>query len=337
MKLFKFASKYRALSCSGLILALFSFFVVVSNQDVFASQVLAQNVPFNQQPAVNQQPPVNQPNPNMGIPNFGKGPIVAQPISFVDVNTGKFGKLEIDLEDGQFLDGNCKNIHLIARDMDLREGLLKSLDISMIQGNYRDFIVDNMKISTSGSLRFDTGVLFNKKTLQFIEPAEADVEVEISQKSLNSFIKAPGTLDKFAFSASKKVGAIASMFGAKLPQIGLQITDGSLKLGKKNSVNIKLDSKVGMGEMAMEIPVEVDSVLKLEDGWVKVTDTHLKTSGKEISPQLSNLIVQKVNGLASLGTKSNDIHFKFTSLKVKPNKYFIVKGKAQINRLRFGR
>ncbi|MCA9819144.1 MAG: hypothetical protein KC652_28845, partial [Cyanobacteria bacterium HKST-UBA01] len=200
--------------------------------------------------------------------------------------------------------GSCKNIHLVARDMDLREGLLKSLDISLLRGNFQDFIVDTMTLSTKGSLRFDTGVLFNQKVLQFTEPAEAQVEAEISQESLNSFLKSPHTLDRLSVTAGSKVGAIAGLLGANAPQIGLVISDGNLALGKKNSVNIALDSKVGMGQYALNIPVEIDSKLELRDGWVKITDTKLKTSGKEISPQLSNMIVQKVNNLSSLGTRS---------------------------------
>ncbi|MBI1271434.1 hypothetical protein GC174_13475 [bacterium] len=284
----------------------------------------------------------NAPNPMQGIlnqplTNTGPGAIVVPPISFVDINTGRFGKLEIDLDDGEFMEGSCKNIHLVARDMDLREGLLKSLDISLSRGNFQDFIVDTMSLSTKGSLRFDTGVLFNQKVLQFTEPAEAQVEAEISQESLNSFLKSPHTLDRLSVTAGSKVGAIAGLLGANAPQIGLVISDGNLALGKRNSVNISLDSKVGMGQYALNIPVEIDSKLELRDGWVKITDTKLKTSGKEISPQLSNMIVQKVNNLSSLGTRSDDIHFKFTSLEVKAGKKFIVKGTASINRLRFGR
>lgn len=294
------------------------------------------------QPVQNGTGPGSIPVPVNGMMNLspqqmGQGPIVVPAISFVDINTGRFGKLEIDLEDGQFLEGSCKNIHLVARDMDLREGLLKSLDINLTRGNFRDFIVDNMTLTTRGALRFDTGVLFNQKVLQFTEPAEAQVEAEISQESLNSFIKSPHTLDRLSVTAGQKIGALASLFGGKAPNIGLVISDGKLALGKKNSVNIELASKVGMGQYALNIPVEIDSRLELKDGWVTITDTKLKTSGKEISPQLSSMIVQKVNSLSTLGRKSDDIHFKFTDLKVKPGKKFVVKGTASINRLRFGR
>lgn len=309
-------------------------------------------VPVQQMPVTNQVPTGNvpgqmpipgqpiqngmQPNPNQVLMN-GQGPIVVPPISFVDINTGRFGKLEIDLEDGKFLEGSCDNIHLVARDLDLREGVLKSLDISVKKGNLQDFIVDTMVLNTNGSLKFDTGILFNKKILQFLEPAEAKVEVEISQKSLNSFIKAPNTLKRLSLTASNKVGAIANMFGVKAPQLGLSISDGNLKLGKKNAVNIDLQSKVGVGQFAMDVPVEIESRLALVDGWVNIVDTKLKSSGKEISPQLSKMIVDKVNSLSSFGTKSDDIHFKFTKLEVKSNKKLVVRGTAEINRLRFGR
>ncbi len=36
------------------------------------------------------------------------GAIAAPPVSFVDINSGRFGKLEIDLQDGQFLARGCR-------------------------------------------------------------------------------------------------------------------------------------------------------------------------------------------------------------------------------------
>src|ERR1700723_541111 len=41
-------------------------------------------------------------------------PVVVPPISFVDVNSGHFGKLEINLEDAQFLDTAVDRLHLLA-------------------------------------------------------------------------------------------------------------------------------------------------------------------------------------------------------------------------------
>src|SRR5690606_41537800 len=43
------------------------------------------------------------------------GPLVAPAISFVDVNTGRFGKMELDIDDGEFHSGSCKNLHVLAR------------------------------------------------------------------------------------------------------------------------------------------------------------------------------------------------------------------------------
>lgn len=281
------------------------------------------------------------PNPltNMmqGFPgaNQPQGPIVVPPLTFVDVNTGRFGKLELDIEDGQFGDGACDNLHLVARKLDLREGVLQSLDIGITSCHVQDFIIDKLTLVTNGSMRFDTGVLFNQKMFQFTEPVSATVSAEISQESLNKFLNAPSTLDRLSLTAkSKATNLVAGLLGGKT--FGVSLSDAKLLLGKGNSVNLTMASKIGVGEMAMAIPLEMNSRLALEDGWVQLQDTQLKTAGQEISPQMSKMIVNKVNSLAKWGTKSDDIHFRFTEMKMKAGKGFTLRGTAEVNRLRFG-
>ncbi len=264
-----------------------------------------------------------------------QGPIVVPPLTFVDVNTGRFGKLELDIEDGQFGDGACDNLHLVARKLDLREGVLQSLDIAFTNGHLQDFIIDKLTLVTSGSMRFDTGVLFNQKMFQFTEPVAAEVTAEISQESLNKFLNAPSTLDRLSMTAkSKATNLVAGLLGGK--SFGVNLSDAKLALGRGNSVNLTMASKIGVGDMAMAIPLEMNSKLVLDDGWVQLRDTQLKTAGQEISPQISKMIVNRVNALAKWGTKSDDIHFRFTELKMKPNKGFSLRGTAEVNRLRFG-
>ncbi len=298
--------------------------------------------PMYQQPQ--QQPGVNMPEPMQRLfngqgqpPSGAQAPMVAPPISFIDINSGRFGKLEIDLEAGQFLDASVDNLHMIARDLDLKDGVLKSLDISVSGGHMQDFIFDKLTLTTQGSMRFDAGVLFNQKILQFTQPTQADVTCEISQESLNKFINAPATLDRLSATAVKKAGMLAGLFGGNAPAIGVTVSNGQVVLGKSNRVNLKFDAKVGVGEMAVPMPIEVQSVLGLSNGWVEATETKLMTSGQEISPAISQWLVKKVNSLSSWGTKSDDIHFQFTDLKVKPGKGFFLKGTAQVNRLRFAR
>lgn len=287
-----------------------------------------------------QQPAISLPDPVQRMLNGaptgqGQAPVVVPPITFVDINSGRFGKLEIDLEDAQFLDGAADHLHLIARNLDVREGVLKSLDISVSGGHLRDFIVDQFTLKTQGSMRFDAGVLVNQRVLQFIEPTVADVTAEISQESLNKFINAPSTIDRLSAQVGKRAGALASIFGGKAP--GLTVSNGQLVLAKGNHVNLKFDAKVGIGEVGVPMPVEIDSVLALQDGWVQVTGSKLLTSGQEISPAISQWLVKKINELSQFGAQSDDIHFRFTELKMKPGKGFFLKGTAEVNRLRFGR
>jgi Protein of unknown function (DUF2993). len=298
--------------------------------------------PQDTQAAPQAVPGIALPNPltNMlqgGFPgsNQPQGPIVVPPLTFVDVNTGRFGKLELDIEDGQFGDGACDNLHLVARKLDLREGVLQSLDIGITNCHVQDFIIDKLTLVTNGSMRFDTGVLFNQKMFQFSEPVSATVSAEISQESLNKFLNAPSTLDRLSLTAkSKATNLVAGLLGGK--SFGVSLSDAKLLLGKGNSVNLTMASKIGVGEIAMAIPLEMNSKLSLENGWVQLQDTQLKTAGQEISPQMSKMIVNKVNSLAKWGTKSDDIHFRFTEMKMKAGKGFTLRGTADVNRLRFG-
>lgn len=265
------------------------------------------------------------------------GAIAAPPVSFVDINSGRFGKLEIDMQDGQFLAGAADNLHLIARNMDLNVGELKSLDIEVKGAHLQDFIVDKMTFTTQGALNFDTGLLFNQKMLQFNSPAQAQVTAVISQESLNKFLKAPTTLERLSITATKKGGLLANLLGSAGGGFGLTISNAGIVLGKANHVNINAEGKVGVAQLAVPLAAELESQLFLKDGWVQVGDTRLKTAGQEISPQLSEILVKKINNLSNLGRRSDDIHFAFTDLKVTPGRGLVVSGTAQISRLRFGR
>ncbi len=269
-------------------------------------------------------------------PETQPGAIVVPAITFMDVNSGRFGKLEIDIADGEFMHGSCKNLHLTAADLDLNKGVLQSLNINITDGHVKDFIIDSLTLSSQGAMTFDTGIMFNHRIIEFKEPTEAQVTVEISQDSLNKFMNSPSTLDRLSLNASKKSGLIASLFGENAPSIGLSISNAKMKLEKSDRATLTFDSRVGMGQMAVPIPVEIQSKLALVDGWIQLQDTRLMTSGQELSPQISQFIVQKVNGLSNLGNRSDDIQFKFTDLKVRQGKGFVVTGTAQIKRLRFG-
>ncbi len=292
-------------------------------------QQMNQMNPLQQvQQMLQQAPQQNQQNNEMA-------PLLAPPVSFVDVNSGRFGKLEVDMEDGQFLEGSCNNLHIIARNLDVQQGILKSLDVTVEGGHFQDFIVDHISISTQGALRFDSGLLINQKVLQFLEPAQATVAVEISQESLNKFLNAPTTLDRLSYNAAKRAGALASLLGGKIPNIGLSISNAKALLLKNNGINISFDSKVGMGDLAVPIPVEASSQLSLVNGTVQLLNTQVRTNGQEISPQISQFIAQKVNSLSAWQTRSKDIQFHFTELVIKPNKKFLVTGQAELNRLKF--
>lgn len=284
------------------------------------------------------QTPAASPDANASIKNFqpGQEPVIVPPITFVDVNAGRFGKLEIDLTDGQFLDGAVDKMHLTARDLDVKEGVLKSLDIAIEGGHLQDFIFDQLNIITQGDLKFDPGIMLNHRMLQFSEPAQAEVVATISQTSLNSFLNSPRTLQRLSVKAGRKAAAIASLVGVNGGNIGLNITGADAVIKKGNRVAVDFQSNLGLGQMGLPLNGEIQATLGLRDGWLDVSEPHLSTGGQELSPELSALLLKKIGGISTSAQKSEDIRFRFTDLKVVANKQIQLKGTAQISRLRFG-
>jgi hypothetical protein len=284
--------------------------------------------PFSAQPA------------GQGAPRWsGQNPLVGPPISFVDVGSGRFGKLEIDLQDGQFMDGAVGNLHLIARNMDLTRGTLAALEIDVKGGRFEDFTCDQLSFTTASASTFDTGSLLNHRMLQFSQPVQAAVTAVVSQSNLNRFLNSPTTLQRLSVNAVQGGGLLGNLLGqlGQAAPVGLTFTGGSLALQPANRMFITMQGKAGLGELAAAIPVELGTRLVLQDGWVNLADTHLTSCGNEISPELSNMVLTRVNSLSNLATRSQDIRFSFTELNVLAGDRIVLKGIAQILRLRFGR
>ena len=276
-------------------------------------------------------PPPMQPP---GAPTDNPNPVIVAPSTMVDLNSARFSKLTIDLQNAQFHDTSIDRGTVTASDMDLTQGSLNALNIDVLGGRFQQFIFDEMILNTAGNLRFDPRALLQEKVLQFTTPARADVSVSVSQDSLNKFLSDPHTLANLSVTVSKRLGALANLFGANVSNLGVNLKEAHVILNKGNKMLIAVTADLGMGGVGVPLSFEIDAQLGVKDGWVDVSDTHLMTNGQEISPQLSEMLVKKVNGLASWGHKSDDIQFDFTDIKVVPGKQFTVKGTAMLKRLR---
>ena len=270
-------------------------------------------------------------------PAVQAAPVLTAPTTLVDLSSGRFGKLTVDLQNAQFHDTSIDRGSVTATEMDFRQGSLKALNIDVLGGHFQQFIFDEMTLNTAGDLHFDPTVLLQEKVLQFTTPAKADVMVMVSQDSLNKFLADPHTLENLSVTVSKRLGGLASLFGAGVANIGVNLHEAHVVLNKGNKLVIAINADLGMGGVGVPLSFEVDAQLGVKDGWVDVSDTHLMTNGQEISPQLSEMLVKKINSLSSWGHKSDDIQFDFTEIKVVPGKQFSVKGTASIKRLRLTR
>ncbi len=193
-----------------------------------------------------------------------------------------------------------------------------------------------MSINTQGDLKFNPGIFLNHNLLQFTEPATAIVTATISEKSLNSFLNSPVTLNRLSVKAGGKAAALASLIGVNPANLGLNISQAELEIKKGDAIFIDFQSSIGMGQIGLPINAQIQGKLGLNDGLLNVSDLHLLNSGQEISADLSNLLLKKIANVFQSAQNSADIRFRFTDLKVAPHKHIQLKGTAEINRLRFG-
>ncbi|HEY9676499.1 MAG TPA: hypothetical protein V6C76_00755 [Drouetiella sp.] len=276
----------------------------------------------------NQQQMVLPPQATPPMPN---------PLSFLDIADGSFGKLDLAIDDVHLQGSSIDKMHIIANNLDMKTGTLKGLTINVNGGHFPMFVFDQLVINSLGDMAFDPNQMKNDKVIQFKTPIDAEVSATISQQSLNAYLSNPQTLEKLSVTAGKKIGALASLLGGNASSFGITLNGANVVLQKNNRVSLTTEANVAMGPGGgMALPLELTAQLGLENGWIALSDTHLNANGSEISPSLSEMLVKKVNGLAGWGGKSDDIHFSFTDLKVVPNKLFTLKGTAKIARLRFG-
>jgi hypothetical protein len=262
-------------------------------------------------------------------------PIITAPSS-IDLSTAKFGRLEITLTDASFLDAQAREIKLSAENMDLTKGTLDSLSVFVDDGQFQEFIVDSTKLWTHGALNFDTGKLLNDKILEFREPASAHARVSVTQASLNKFLNASFILSRLSGAAKKRVPILSSLARHDV-NFGFTFSKADLKLQPDSHIRLSMDSKVGMGKGLIPVTLSAEARLILENGWVKLEDTHFVTGGQAVPKDMAEKIVQRINSLSKWGQQSDDIQFQFTDLNMVPDDHLELEGSATIKRLRFTR
>jgi hypothetical protein len=279
--------------------------------------------------------PPDTTTPGNGWPSSTQpeAPVVVPPINYFDVATGKFGSLDITLKDGEFSTASVDTLHIAATNLDLTQGVLKTLNIQLDKAKFKDFTIDRLNLSSQGNLVFDTGMFLTHRVLQFNTPATAQVLAEISQSSLNGYLNSPRTLQKLSVTAGQKMAALAAILGASF---GLVFSQANVVLESQDRLKLTATAKLGAGDSAVPVPIVADSHIGLQSGWPGMDDTHIVTAGSELPPEISSVLVNKINNLANWGEKSQDIHFSFNSVKVLPNDKIVLTGTAQLYRLQFG-
>lgn len=268
--------------------------------------------------------------------NSAATPVVVAPSSLVDLETAKFGRLDIQLKDASFLEAQVRELRLSAENMDMTKGTLDSLSILINDGAFQDFTMDSMRLWTRGSLVFDVQKLLNEKVLQFREPAMAHARVSVTQASFNKFLNAPYILGRLSSAAKKRV-PILSQLARKDVNFGFNFLKGDVKLEPENRIRLTMDSKLGMGKVGIPVTLSAETRVQLLNGWVNFENTRLVTGGQAVPRDMAEKIITRINSLSKWGTQSDDIQFQFTDLDVIPGERLELEGSAMISRLRFSR
>ena len=271
-----------------------------------------------------------------GTANDPNTPVVVAPSSLVDLNTARFGKLQIDLTDAAFLDSKVRDLHLLVEKMDMTNGTLQSLSIGANGGQFQGFTIDELSMSTQAAVHFDTNLLLNQKVLQFAEPAHALARVTVSEASLNSFLNSADVLDRLSGSAKRRIPILSTMAKHDV-NFGFSFLKAHVNLAPNNIVRMDIDSKLGIGKGGIPVTISAETRLSLQNGWVILNETRLLTGGQQIPHDISSRIVNRINSLSKWGSYSDDVKFQFTDLKVIPNNRLELQGTAEIRRLRFVR
>lgn len=269
-------------------------------------------------------------------PDESTSPLITPPSSLIDLYTARFGHFEVSLKDAGFLEAEVGEFKLSADSLDMNTGALEMLTIRINNGEFQHFTIDELIMSSAAALRFDTNELLNNKILQFTEPATAQVKAVVSERSLNTFLNSPEVLARLSGSAKKRL-PILSALARQDVNFGFEFLSGKLVMKPDNRLVLKMDSKLGMGKVAMPVEVQADTQIALDDGWVKLDDTKLHTSGHSVPKEMAAKIIGRINSLSKWGRRSDDIQFQFTDAKVIPNDRLELAGTAMIKRLRLTR
>lgn len=262
-------------------------------------------------------------------------PIITAP-NAIDLSSAKFGRLQIDLIDAFFLDAQAREIKLSAENMDLAKGTLDSLNLFVDDGQFQDFTVDSTKLWTHGVLNFDPAKLFNERILEFREPASAHARVSVTQASLNKFLNASFILERLSGAAKKRVPILSAMARHDV-NFGFSFSKADLKLEPDNHLRLSMNSRLGMGKLGVPVMLSAQTKLSLDNGWVKLEETHFVSGGQTVPKDLAAKIVKRINDLSRWGAQSDDIQFEFTELTIVPDDHLELEGSATIKRLRFTR
>jgi hypothetical protein len=248
--------------------------------------------------------------------DLGKAQVMDLPVSSAD-------QLQIVLTNARFDRESVGQLNLSLRGLNLRDGMLQGMTAKVSDGRFDNIPVKLLEL-TSGAFSFDTMTFLNQRKFVLDRPVQGNVTLQVTEADLNTFLKAPETVERLEKAISKRTGNIRLV----------RLTQPELVFLGKNNLQMKMTLSVGE---AIASPMVADGSLTLRNGSPVFSLKQISSGNVPLPVDVATLVEKEMNKLLDfqkLGKGSVTINANTLDVT---KKLITLKGTATVNKLSFGK
>jgi len=260
---------------------------------------------------------------SIGTMVWAAEPISAGSITAVDLPDAKAKIVTIELDTARFDRQSVGHLTLKANNLDLREGTLDNLNLSIKNGQFGDRLQLTYFNVITGGFAFDSFELLNHQRFILNAPVEGTVSVRLTEANLNEYLAHPKTLEKINKAIAKQTGGIQLVrltephFGI-LPQQKLQ-----------------LDINAVIGESVV-LPLRLIGHIALVSGDLQLENLSVVSEATQLPLEVAGLLQEQLNKIISVKRfNSNDFQMSASHLETHSHELNL-SGNARIAALKLG-
>jgi hypothetical protein len=187
-------------------------------------------------------------------------PIKAGGVAVLDLPDSSAQSVTLDIVKGRFADYSVGRLTLLASGIDFRNGTLQGLKADIRDADLENLRVERLQMDTP-PFSFDTMQLLNNRTFVLSQPVSAQVNLQISEDSINHFLANPKTLAKIEKAIQKQTG------GLKV----LTFSNPNLTFGGGNRIKLTVNGIIAQG---LAVPLEMIGKLGIRAGQLRLRNDY---------------------------------------------------------------